>query len=918
MSRRRTRITLGVAIFLAAALLGVWVGRPLAPARLHAEVETRLSELLGGEVTVGRLRLALHLGLRLEGSEVRVWPASSGPGLEVTRVVADVRPFAHLTGQRRLSSLRLEGARLHATRAADGVWSPPPVAALLAPPGGRAGRPGEPQAPPHPDELLRPLVMLETIARALLQRSLVADSVELRDAEIVLTDAAGDAASPRRLVIGRIQAQLRRRWLTGETRLALRFRVGDGTQERGGFEAEGRHGRDGALRLALAANGYDLAALAPWLRGERPGADLAGRLAGALVFEAPEPGSGRLEVDLVAHDVRSRAGGAAAGPLAAGRVALRGELGITPEEVRVRDLRLRAGDLDLELDGTLERPLAPEATAALALALRDASVADVRHAIGWLPEVRREEAQAILAPIESGQLRLLRTGGTASLSGRQAFLAGRTRELPREFVIDAKLDGARIRIGESDHLDALRGRLWWTGDRLEVRGATAVLDGAPLPRLDLSLEGVSHLFASRPEDRRLASGAPPLPGLRPLWRWLRGGDSGPGERTLTRLRLQIERLEHPVFFWPIEDTVARIVPVAGGVRVRGARGHLAGVPVSIEGEWLFEPEERVRARFVAQPPRARPRRGPAGAGWGRGHFELGAVEGPRWRQRSARGSFALQGAELRVDQAVFELAPDGRLEAAAALDLAGAERVPFRSRFSVVEGDVSSLAAALGLPKELASGRADLAGSLAGTLDPRAPLAGTLSGGIDLEARDGSVRKAIPLVAAVALASDLVNPFARRDEIRFARVASRLDLDAGRLSTSGLTLDGPDLRAFASGAIDLGESERPLDLEIVLFLFRPVDSVLEKIPLVNFLLLGRDQSIMAATIALDGSWEDPRARLVPLRSLTSGPGQFVFEGLSDLVGRGFGALGTLLDGSPAPPTSQPPLPAAPADPLAVQ
>ena len=84
---------------------------------------------------------------------------------------------------------------------------------------------------------------------------------------------------------------------------------------------------------------------------------------------------------------------------------------------------------------------------------------------------------------------------------------------------------------------------------------------------------------------------------------------------------------------------------------------------------------------------------------------------------------------------------------------------------------------------------------------------------------------------------------------------------------------------------------------------------------VNFLLLGRDQSILAATVALDGTWQEPRARLVPLRSLTSGPGQFVFENVSELVRRGFGALGSLFEGPAAAPPAPP---AAPSDPLPLQ
>jgi hypothetical protein len=43
-------------VFTAAAVAGFAVARPLAPLRLRAEVEQRLSDLLDGEVRVGELR----------------------------------------------------------------------------------------------------------------------------------------------------------------------------------------------------------------------------------------------------------------------------------------------------------------------------------------------------------------------------------------------------------------------------------------------------------------------------------------------------------------------------------------------------------------------------------------------------------------------------------------------------------------------------------------------------------------------------------------------------------------------------------------------------------------------------------------------------------------------------------------------
>ncbi len=196
----RTRLWLGLAILLAAAVAGFFAAQELSAQRLRTELEERLTELLDGTVEVGELRLAVGLGLRLEGTDVRAWTDGGEAALQIDRVTAWIDPFAHLTGRLRLRRLEIEGARLRVVRGPDGRWSPPLAAALLEakaePPGARRR---------HPDELLSPLIAFERIARFVLTQSIVADTVLVRGGRIELLDAAprgaGIAASPRQLVL---------------------------------------------------------------------------------------------------------------------------------------------------------------------------------------------------------------------------------------------------------------------------------------------------------------------------------------------------------------------------------------------------------------------------------------------------------------------------------------------------------------------------------------------------------------------------------------------------------------------------------------------------------------------------------------------------------------------------------------------
>ncbi|MGI9591566.1 MAG: AsmA-like C-terminal domain-containing protein, partial [Myxococcota bacterium] len=858
-----------------------------------------LEAALGGDVDLGELRIYLGWGIRFEGHDLTIWPGEDDAGLHVERLVADVRPLAHLTGQLRLRRVLLEGATLRVSRAADGTWTP---AAFEQASGG--SEPPDRGRAPHPHELLQPLISLESRARELMARRRLADSLELRDGRIEWLDAAVGSADAPPLVIERIRGELRRRMFVGSTHLSLRGRLSRAGADLGSFEWDGGQSRSGELRLAIAATELELATLVPYLRPDRAVAELSGRLSGAVVFETPEPGHGRLEVDAVGLDLHSRSDSAAPWELVAvrsERSALTGELAISPEQVSLERMRFESEEVSLEIDGTLGRPLRSASRADLALTLHDLSVADVRHLLGWLPDVRRDEAEVLLARIETGRLRTLRTGGTATFSDWQAFLAGRTKRLPRHFVIDADLVDTTVRVGDEDRLRELEGRLWWTGERMELRGVRAHLNDSPLPKLDLSVEGMGHLFATDAEARQLTTNARPLEGLATLWKVIRRPDSP--QPNVPLVSLDIERLDHPVFFWPIAQARAEVAPLPSGLRVASTNGTWAGVPIEGELAWTVVPEETVTASLVARRGERKPLPELPAGSWTRGRLEVGAVDAGRWQHQRIQGRFEASGSTLWLTDGEVTLAPAGGGQATLRLGLGDAEAVPFELSFAAEDCDVPMIARLVKLPPRFLTGQVGGAGVLSGKLAPGERLSPTLDGVVQISARDGSIRQDVPAVMALALASEAFNPFAKRDQVRYDRLESVLEFDRGKLHTEGLVLEGPDVRAFASGEATIGAKPNALDVEVVLFLFRPVDSIIQKIPIVNFLLLGKNENLMAAHYELQGTWQEPDARLVPLRTLATGPASLVFETVPSLVKRGLEALDGLIE--PGPPEAFP-------------
>jgi len=879
--RAFARILIGMTVFLGAAVIGFFLTQRIASEPLRLESEKRLSQLARSPVSINDVRLSLAFGFHLEGTNLVAWrDGERTPSLEIDRIRASIRPLSLIFGKLEFGRIVIDGARLRIERDAAGNWSPAPVASLAA-----LRRANQGSESPHPEELLSPLISLENALRAILEKHRIANVLELRNATIVFVDARAEhrLAPPLFLALESVGAELRRSRLTGASRLKIQGRLVDAQRTRGRVEWEGSSDRHGVIRAIMAVTDLELTAMAPYVRSLHPAARIEGLFSGAVVFEAAPLGTGRLEVDLVGHGVRSVEPRDEANSIRVDRVEAVGVLEITPQAVRLHGARLRGGELSLEAEGTVARPLGENSFAQIALAFREVEVAEVRHLIGWLPEVEREEAESVVEVVETGRLHSLRAGGSATLSAWQAFLAGRTRKPPAEFFVDATLSGTVVKVGDDDRLEDLQGRLWWSGNHAEVIGVRATLNDSPLPIFDVAINGVTNFLAGEPERRRLMSGGVPLLGLQPLWEWFRPDPDDEAPKTRIALGLMIDRLHHPMFLWPIEDASVTLWDSGHGLRIVTNGGTWAGVPISGEADWLFEPEERVRVELTAGAPTP----GAPGAldarDWAAGSAVVALRHAGPLKQQHGMSRFRARGSVFYFEGLEIPLSPQGSIDASIELNLGLREAVPFQLSFALAGGDVETLAEQLGQPPEVGTGTADLAGSFQGVLRPHTSLIEGLSGLLEVVAVDGTIYQSIPAVVAVALASRAFNPFIRREEVRYERCETLLEFEDGRMSTTSFSLDGPDLRVFAAGEIDLLHPAREVDAQVALYLFRQIDIVLEKIPIVNFLLLGTNDNLVGAHFRLSGPWEHPLATAVPLRALASGPASIVEQGPTSLV-----------------------------------
>ncbi len=893
---RRSLLIVLVSVLLLVVVVagGLALSRRLSPERLRETAERELAELTGHPVRIARVELALGVGIQLRGEDLELYPLPDGPGLRVERIGVGIEPLALLAGRFRLRRMHLEGAELRIVQQRDGHFHAP--FGFLDP--------RDPGAEANPEELLRPLIVLEGAMRFLLARPYLADSLRVERSRVRL-ELASDAG-PRAYSLAIREGQLVHRRLRGDAVLHMEGRLGGGL---GKVRWSGTRDRSGGLAIGLAFSDLELPALQEYVRGLDPDAGLFGRARGDLALTSPEPGSGRLELALHFDGLEARLPEASAwGSLRADRLDADVALEISPQEVQLAPARVRSGDLHLEVAGSLQRPLHPGSAAGLELTFRDIDVGRVRALLDWLPDTRARPLETFVAPVVSGRLHRFTARGSARLADWEEFFAGRRPIVAMGIGAEAEFAEVVLEVGERDRIAELGGRIIWTEDRVEVSGARASLNGEPLPGLDLVFDGVSHLLEVDPRRRELRSGALPLPGVQALWRVLRGEEPRDGDAPMSlAVELEVDQLHHPVFLWPLEDLRVGVQSREGGLQLGLAQGLWAGVPIQGEVEWLFEPELSARVTLRAGPPDPEAVARADGADWASGRFRVAALDHPRWQHSGVRGAFRAGAGTLRLDDVVVDVAPEGRLEGALSLDLSRRDAVPFALSAELSGGDVASLIARFDPDAEVASGRLDAWGSFAGTLRPGTSLYSDLDGLLEISASSGEIHRSLPPIVAIALASEGLNPFADKESIRYRSVGAVLRFRDRELSTDELSIDGPDLRVVASGSLGLVEESHPIRAEVALFLFRQLDRAVGTIPVVSLLLLGPDQNLLAAYFELSGPWGEPRSRLVPLKSLATGPASLVMEGVPSIVQRGLRALGAVVGAGSGPtPGEEPP------------
>jgi hypothetical protein len=868
--RRGLTIVLVLAfVFAAAAVVGFWVAARMAPERLRLVAEQQLGHALKGQVQLADLEVARArefpwLWLEAHGARAVL---KDDITLIAGRVRARLDPLSLVLGRLGLADLRLDDV------------------IVLFPP-----RPDE-----HPErsrvaKVMRPI---EVVGEFLRKHPCGIPDLEVRGLTAlvprkgrldVLLEAGDGALACSGLRRDRALASLN-----------ARVRRGDATFP-AVFALETSH------EAASATVRLDAAPIAPLLGAIGIDVPLEGELRGNARLDAPAEGAHTLEVSLSGKRVRGplpdRAGAWLALDLPAPK--LSGTLAVAADSMTLRGLELSDGAVRLAAEGDLALPPGERAPARLAVELAELPIAEVPHLLAQLPPAPREDAVRALARVEAGRLTRVRVEAKGGFGELVAALRKSPLEAPGAVRIEAALDGATLRLGETDRATGVAAHADFEGDRLALRVSGGRYNDRPVPRLDAELSGISNLRSFEEIACREPQPQPPLAGLPRLQEWL-GEERDDREETSTlawqRLELALDWVSHPALLCSLEQVEATLEPGETELRFEVSRGVWAGLPVEAQGAWqrdAADPGSRGSVRLAARlgPPFEAMSLDPPASPWLSGTYRFDATRMGRWHVAGAEGRVVANGASLELPDTVLRLA-DAELAGRLGLDLGSANELPFFAQAQFAGVDLLALWKAADFLHGSLAGTLYGGGAISGQLRPGLNPLGDATGLLAMHARTGTVNEKIPVMLAIALASDQFNPFGSRDELPYDAIDAVARVKNGKLVFDSVQLHAPTLRMGATGK---GGVVEPYALEGVvgLFFFPGLDSLIDRVPIFNRVILGKNNNLVGAYFSLTGRWSAPEASLIPIQSIATGPAGFLTEGLPGFVMGGIKRIQSVL------------------------
>ncbi|RPJ09199.1 MAG: hypothetical protein EHM36_04550 [Deltaproteobacteria bacterium] len=149
----------------------------------------------------------------------------------------------------------------------------------------------------------------------------------------------------------------------------------------------------------------------------------------------------------------------------------------------------------------------------------------------------------------------------------------------------------------------------------------------------------------------------------------------------------------------------------------------------------------------------------------------------------------------------------------------------------------------------------------------------SLQGSLRVELENGAIEKSniLSKIFSILNVSQYFKgrfPDLKTRGLPFYRVVANFQIKDGVAATEDFLVDSEAMRITGIGRIDLGRNQ--IDAKIGVHPLATVDTVLSKIPIAGYILLGKDKAFLSFVYEVKGGLDDPKVEAVPIQSIPGG------------------------------------------------
>ena len=210
---------------------------------------------------------------------------------------------------------------------------------------------------------------------------------------------------------------------------------------------------------------------------------------------------------------------------------------------------------------------------------------------------------------------------------------------------------------------------------------------------------------------------------------------------------------------------------------------------------------------------------------------------------------------------------DGEAELSGKLNFSSPHDIKFDSAYKTKNIDIQKLVSKFGIENLTFSGALNCEGNIRSCGNSMDEIKKNLNGSLDMILNNGYLTKQHILVRMLTLINmyDVIKlrfPKMDKEGIKYNTATAKAVIDSGIINVKSLCIDGERIKISGRGDIDLVKEST--DMVFGVNLFQIIDEVLNKIPIVGYIIMGENGNLLAFYVRLKSSKDGHlKATVVP-------------------------------------------------------